>query len=88
MMEKYPCTKCSKSYTSQVYIDSHSRNVHDRERNLTCNICGHSYILKSQLERHKVTHTGETPFTCHRCNKSFGTRSSRTDHIRRVHQFM
>ena len=50
-----------------------------KKRIHACTICGKTYNKVSSLNRHKVSHTGETPYVCTICNKGY----QRTDHLHR-----
>ncbi|XP_075205521.1 uncharacterized protein LOC142311209 isoform X1 [Anomaloglossus baeobatrachus] len=46
----------------------------------SCSDCGKVFTQKSNLVRHKRTHTGEKPFSCDKCNKTFTQKSHLVEH--------
>ena len=55
------------------------------ERKFHCPICERSYKSNTGLKRHLIVHSGERPFQCHYCFKSFYRKYVLTTHISRVH---
>ena len=55
------------------------------ERKFHCPICEKSYKSNTGLKRHLIVHSGERPFQCQFCFKSFFRKYVLTTHISRVH---
>lgn len=49
-----------------------------------CDFCDKTFEFKSLLERHVVKHTGETPFRCNKCGRSFRHQGSVSNHMCRT----
>ncbi|CAH1778178.1 unnamed protein product, partial [Owenia fusiformis] len=54
-------------------------------RKYTCMLCCKSFNSGSSLSRHKKIHTGEKPFICPYCNKSFRQKPHLQYHIKGKH---
>lgn len=57
----------------------------DIRRKFSCCHCGKSFKTKSHLQRHILTHTGEKPYTCNRCDCRFNQSSSLRNHVIAIH---
>ena len=68
----YPCDICGKRFIKKKLRSVH-RKVHlsDSERAYKCDQCGRGFNRPSNLEHHKMVHTGEKLFSCQHCDKRF-----------------
>jgi hypothetical protein len=47
---------------------------------------GHTgFVTNSALREHRVVHTGERPYACAVCEKTFGMKNNLRVHIQRIH---
>lgn len=46
------------------------------ERPFVCNLCGHAFSQKNNLNMHLCIHSGERPYQCHLCGKTFRTQGN------------
>ncbi|XP_026321211.1 zinc finger and BTB domain-containing protein 17-like isoform X2 [Hyposmocoma kahamanoa] len=65
-------TDSSGSISDSAANDSHEGRPH------VCDVCDLRFQRSSHLSRHRLTHTGERPFTCGGCGRSF----ARSDKLR------
>ena len=54
----------------------------------TCTTCGKNFISGYVLRRHLKIHSGEKPFTCPTCDRTFSRKDHMKSHILRVHQVL
>ena len=74
---------CGMRFQTEKKLSAHERKSHGAEH--SCSFCGKVCISASQLQKHILSHTGEKPFQCHICHKSFSQKSHATFHINTVH---
>lgn len=81
----YKCQLCAKGFITKSLCNNHVKNVHLKEKKHECDVCHKFFYTKSDLMRHRVTHTGEKRFSCALCNTAFATKDSLRRHIKRSH---
>ena len=69
-------------------VDSHNQVscLSSLFRPFECDICGSKFKLKHHLTQHRRTHTGERPYICSFCQKSFIQISNKIVHEIRCQQ--
>jgi uncharacterized Zn-finger protein len=69
----------------KIYIERKNDHfLQTGERPFPCTICGNNYKHFSDLQRHKLVHSGIRPFKCsfEGCEKTFPKKTSVTNHER------
>ncbi|XP_045506143.1 zinc finger protein 197-like isoform X3 [Colias croceus] len=83
----HQCSRCGKLFTSNAYLDDHTRRIHLKEKNLQCPVCPKRFFDKRFLKTHMVKHYGERKFECDACGNKFlwkkNLRSHMTTHMKR-----
>ena len=65
--------------TQGQYNMGNERKIHQ------CQFCLKVFCTPSLLKRHLVIHTGERPFKCNKCDRTFQQKAHLTNHYGRVH---
>ncbi|NXE30027.1 ZN189 protein, partial [Ardeotis kori] len=90
----YQCAQCPKRFTQKQHLLQHGK-IHLRERNCAGSQsarqapphsgfdCGKSFVCRSWLVRHRMTHTGERPYKCSQCDKTYRRKDYLLSHQRR-----
>ncbi|RZC32652.1 zf-H2C2 2 domain containing protein [Asbolus verrucosus] len=79
----YRCQICPKAFNTSSDLHKHKICVHlDRSQwKYECSYCQRRFPLKTNLDTHTKTHTGERNFLCHLCDRKCINRSVLKRHI-------
>ena len=83
-----PCSLCGKDFPLQSALNEHLAQVHDDPlaKELQCTDCQKWFGTQVMLTNHvRSTHTGERPFKCDFCPKTFATNKNMGAHRKEVH---
>ncbi|XP_072711081.1 zinc finger protein 783-like isoform X2 [Ciconia boyciana] len=64
----YTCNECMENFSSQSFLILHQHTNHHL---ILCPCCNRSFTWASEFVRHHRTHTGERPYQCGVCQKTF-----------------
>ncbi|KXJ72832.1 hypothetical protein RP20_CCG017157 [Aedes albopictus] len=78
----FPCDRCSKTFSKQIYLTKHIRTVHDNICTESCSFCEKRFVNKRALKEHiKNKHMEEKPYKCTECSMTFGNRFNLRRHL-------
>lgn len=71
ILKKHQCAKCPASFACSMSYKLHLKR-HSNERDLTCHLCGKSFIRPDALKKHLTGfHENLKAFYCHICSRTF-----------------
>ena len=82
----FACEKCGKPFDGKNGLMQHMMKVHEKEsKRVQCDVCHKWLCDKEHLRDHSRTHTGEKPYTCMFCDKTYATATAMTHHRKTLH---
>ncbi|NXT27811.1 ZNF12 protein, partial [Syrrhaptes paradoxus] len=69
----YTCNECMENFSSQSFLTLHQRR-HTNHHLILCPCCNRSFSCASDFVRRHWSHTGERPYQCGVCQKTFKRR--------------
>ncbi|XP_045180955.2 zinc finger protein 532-like [Mercenaria mercenaria] len=82
------CKLCGKVYSSVHVLRRHIDNIHSdvKPRPFQCELCEYAASNKWHLKEHYRRHTGEQPYKCPVCVKSFSHQGTMNRHCKTIHK--
>jgi len=84
-LKLFSCEICSKTFGTSEHVKKHIAYQHTRNKVFNCDQCSYETTHITSMKDHKRTHTGERPYVCLTCTKTFSTTAHLNRHIKGVH---
>ena len=52
----FKCEFCETSFGQKIYLDTHVKKVHEKQKNFKCEFCDKLFVFKSSLQKHGTLH--------------------------------
>ncbi|XP_035239250.1 uncharacterized protein si:dkeyp-84f3.9 [Anguilla anguilla] len=74
----FACSSCPQTFSHRETLKAHQREEHKPHK---CNVCGKSFHLQGNLQRHNLVHRHTHPECCPHCSLLFPNISGLQDHM-------
>ncbi|KAK8778873.1 hypothetical protein V5799_019798 [Amblyomma americanum] len=83
----FTCEPCGELFLTQEHLDKHRQLRHPQKPpgKFCCTYCPYSSDDRSHVVMHERMHTGERPFVCQFCKKSYQRLFGLKHHLQKVH---
>ncbi|CAC5403078.1 KRAB [Mytilus coruscus] len=82
----YKCDQCDKSFIRVGNFRTHMHWHENGEDHFECNLCNRKFLNQENLLTHERVHSGNTPYQCGFCSKSYSTIKNLRIHQNRMHK--
>lgn len=83
---RYPCHRCSSSFSKPGALKEHMNYAHIRCKAYPCNMCNAKFYVRSHLRSHMKVHSPCKEIVCPYCEKRFNYTSNMKSHVQLVHE--
>ena len=81
----FQCKTCGICYPHSTSLRCHEITAHTKNYPFNCKLCPYKCLDNLKLKEHNYIHTGEKPYSCEHCSKSFNKVVNLRAHIQAVH---